>query len=184
MGRNINACISRSTGKPTTMSKSLNPLFDTLWIAAGDTYIRQPKGVPHCDCHKSNEAYFGRPVPINTHRGGVDANYQTVPTKATKGLCDFCGHVAPLIQPSVVEKKGRGYNPKQIGRTKQVNDGVYKVRGTNVVTGEAVEFACAEHARKAGYLTVIHSLRENKVVKNWKWERVGATNTTKGVIDG
>ncbi len=162
---------SRTAGVYTTLSLNITPLFDVMNIAVGEKYERQPLGVPHCDCHASNEAFFKKKIHKQAN-GNKDAAYTMVPTLVgPDDTCGYCGHYTMKKPPMSVEEVEK-MKAAFANRTKRVAQGAFTVRGTNTQTGEVVEFPSMQHAYYAGYGSVRHALEKNRVVKNWKWERV------------
>lgn len=159
------------------LTKEVNPFFNTLNVVDTRPLVRAPKGVPHCDCHKANEVHFGRKIKLKLSGGGTyeQMSYHMVPTKATSGICDYCGYVSPLMPISEADKNNKDWRHKCATTTKKLVAGVFTVKGTNVETGETVTFPSAQHAYHAGYGSVLHGLRKNRLVRGWKWERVGGT---------
>lgn len=149
----------------------LDPRFDEMAAPAGDG-PRRSQTVPHCDCYGANKAFFGDAMP--TARDYAEAYYQMVPVNAVKGgACPHCGYHT-LLKP--LEPREALFNRRKIGGlagNKQLRAGAFKVRGVNTQTGEVVEFDSANHAYRAGFATVIQSLKVGREVKGWRWERVG-----------
>lgn len=139
----------------------VDPRFDGLNIIASEDRPRRSRLEPHCDCRRANEIFFGVTI-----RSAGDV-FTMVPVEATRdGFCKHCGYVAPLrsredLAHAIANRKN---STKALQRIKPVI-------GTNIYTGEQVEFPTAKDATNAGFGSVAQAIRRGTPLHGWKWER-------------
>lgn len=139
--------------------------FEELALAANEPAPARKQTKAHCDCRKSNEAFFGMKLEIKE----ADESFQMVPVKAkSDDTCPHCGYyTVQLVSVAVDEHLVRG--------TRFVRGSRGVIVATNVSTGEQLTFPTAREAAKAGYageVSICHAIQRRRPVNGWMFERM------------